>query len=143
MKAFLLALCATFLLTACPSNPRLQPGSPAVQTAKIAVQYGVLRYLGDRPIDRREQSAERIRNIVTEVVALAGNESASIGFLKAELLQRLPADLEPEERLAIASLIDIVMAMLQEKVGQGLLKPDQILAVQTVGTWVIEATEFV
>jgi hypothetical protein len=136
-------LASLVLLTGCPSNPTLQPGSPAVQTAKVAVQFGVLKYLGDRPIDRREQSAERIRSIVSEVVALAGNESASIGFLKAELLQRLPADLDPEERFAISSLIDIVMAMLLEKVGEGLLKPDQILAVQTVGAWVIEATDFV
>lgn len=143
MKRILAALCAVFLLTACPSNPTLAPGTPAVQTAKIAVQYGVLRYLGDRPLERRQHSAERIRGIVTEVVALAGNEAASIGFLKAELLQRLPSDLSPEDRFAVSSLIDIVMSMLQEKVGEGLLKPDQILAVQTIGAWVIEATQFV
>lgn len=143
------SLASAALLIACaialPSCKTLDVGKAdptALAAAKIAVQYGTMRYISTVPDDARAAKAERVRAVVTDVESLVTGEAVSLQLLAQEIRKRLPADLKPEDQLAVNSLLELVMTELRARVGDGLLDPNQVLQVKTVADWVIEATRF-
>lgn len=133
-----LALCAALALPACKT---FQADSSATQAAKIAVQYGTMRYLGNVPEAERTSKAARVRAIVSEVSELAKGQPVTLTLLDEAVRKLLPDDLRPEDAFAINALLGLVMNELRARVGDGLLTEEQLLQVSVVASWVVEATE--
>jgi hypothetical protein len=134
-----LVLCAVLSVSACKTTPTNQT---ALATAKIATQYATAKYIARVPAAEQAAKAARVRAVVVAVESIATGETVSLAVLEGAIRKQLPADLKPEDLIAINGLIAIVMAELQARVGDGLLNPDQRLQVSMVASWVIEATAF-
>lgn len=140
------AFCAVLLtlatLTGCKTFDTSRADPTAVQAAKLAVQYGTMRYIGHFPESDRAPRALRVRQIVSDVQAGLTGQTVSLTVVKQLVMQRLPADLKPEDQFAVNALLDLVMAELQARVGDGLLNENQLLQVGLVASWIVEATRF-
>lgn len=135
----LVAAAATLCLAGCPLT---KPDSTEAQVAKIAVQYGVAKYIGKVPEAERAGRAERIAAVVDAVESAAkGSELVTIPLLQAAIWRNLPSDLKPEDRIAISALTELVLQELRARMSDGLLKEDQLLAVGAVASWVKQACE--
>lgn len=141
MKPILaLIACAVLCLAGC--NWSLKPDSAQTQAAKIAVQYGTLRYLGGVPEAERPGKAERVRLIVAQVEKFAKGEPVSLALLESAVRDQLPQNMRPEDAFAVNALLGLVMAELQARVGDGLLTEQQVLIVSEVAQWISSATEY-
>lgn len=107
--------------------------------ARVAVQYAVGKYIEKvSPIDKVEK-VRRIIETARLVSQLAENESVTIDSLRAYVAQRLADRLSPADRLLAGAIIDAAAIELKNRVGDGVLKPDQLVQVREVLTWVEEA----
>jgi hypothetical protein len=139
MRPILALVACALLLAGCPLT---KPDSTEGQVAKIAVQYGVARYIGKVPEAERSLRAERIAAVVDAVEAAAkGSDAVTIPLLQQAIWKNLPADLKPEDRIAISALTELVLAELTARMTDGLLKEDQLLAVGAVAVWVRQACQ--
>ena len=139
MRPILALTACALLLAGCPWT---KPDSTEGQVAKIAVQYGVAKYIGKVPEGERSARAQRIAAVVDAVEAAArGSEAVHVQLLQQAIWKNLPSDLKPEDRVAVSALVEIVMAELSARLGDGLLKEDQLLAVSAVASWVKQACE--
>lgn len=121
-----------FLLgaTACKSSEKV--------ATKIALQYGVGKYLEKQSPASRITKARDILNAVMMVEQLAGSDATTVDALRAYVAQRL-YELPPSDRLALGAVVDLASELLKEKVGDGVLKGDQVVKVREVLSWVSEA----
>ena len=129
-----LAFAALFVLgalTGCKPQEQL--------AAKISVQYAVGKYIEHQPQDARAETAKRISATVEVVSELASNESTTVDALRAYVAQRLGDKLSPADKLLAGAIIDAAAVELKARVGDGVLKPDQLVKVREVLTWVAEA----
>lgn len=133
---------AAFLCCLLAGCPLTKPDSTEGQVAKIAVQYGVARYIGKVPETERAGRAERIAAVVDAVESAArGSAAVTIPLLQEAIWRNLPADLKPEDRIAISALTELVLQELRARMSDGLLKEDQLLAVSAVASWVRQACQ--
>jgi hypothetical protein len=138
----ILALVACTLLCLGGCSWATKPDAPEVQIAKIAVQLGVSKFIAKAPEPEQAARAKRIAAVARDVDALArGGEGVSLPLLEAAIRANLPGDLKPEDRIAINALVEIVLAELRNRVGEGLLKPEQALVVSSVASWITDACE--
>jgi len=109
---------------------------------KLAVQYATMKYIESAGDDQAQAArAARVR-VVVDQVEVRLTDSASIGALRALVESKLPADLPASDRLLAGALLDAVVAELEGKVDDGLLGPDELLAVQRVLGFVRDATAY-
>lgn len=108
----------------------------------LAVQYATLKYIeGAGNAAAQADRAARVRAVADEVdVRLS--DAVEVSALKALVLSRLPADLDPSDRLLAGALLDAVEAELNGKLGDGTLDPDDVIAVRKVLENVREATRY-
>jgi hypothetical protein len=140
VKSFLALVACAFLLAGCPLT---KPDSTEGQVAKIAVQYATAKYIGRVAAGERAARAERIAEVVDAVEAAAkGSELVTVPLLQEAIWKNLPSDLAPEDRVAINALSDLVLLELTDRMRDGLLKEDQLLAVSAVAAWVRQACSF-
>jgi hypothetical protein len=140
MRPIVALVACAFLLAGCPLT---KPDSTEAQVAKIAVQYGVAKYIGKVPEAERAGRAERIAAVVDAVESAAkGSEAVTIPLLQEAIQKNLPSDLAPEDRVAINALSELVLLELSDRMRDGLLKEDQLLAVSAVAAWVKQACAF-
>lgn len=128
------AMLAVFVLgalTGCKPQEQL--------AAKIAVQYAVGKYVEHQPQDARAETAARIAKTVELVSGLAENEQVTVDALRAYVAQRLGDKLSPSDKLLAGAIIDAAAVELKARVGDGVLKPDQLVKVREVLSWVAEA----
>lgn len=126
------AFLGVFLLgvTACKSSEKV--------ATKIALQYGVGKYLEKQSATSRISKALEIVEAVKLVEELAGSDATTVDALRAYVAQRL-SQLPPSDRLALGAVVDLASEILKEKVGDGVLKGDQVVKVREVLSWVSEA----
>lgn len=129
-----LAFLAVFFagaLTGCKPESQL--------AARVAVQYAVGKFIEKQsPLDK----VEKVRRIVATaklVSDMCANESVTIDSLRAYVAQRLADRLSPADRLLAGAIIDAAAIELKARVGEGVLKPDQLFRVREVLSWVAEA----
>lgn len=151
-RSALLAVSLCAVLAASCSLFQTNPNGPQLQTARLAIQYGVGRYVSSRPAEKRADTLTRIRSIVTDVQHAAAGERITLTLLREEVVKRLPADLRPEDRIAINGLLDIVVQTISQCVtGAGdagspcgpdvKLPPDAKVALNTVAMWILEVVD--
>jgi hypothetical protein len=109
-------------------------------TAKLVTQYAVLKYAERLPEEQKVERIARIRTIATDVKALASGDTTLLA-LHAVVNQQLDkAGLTAADRLLANGLVDIIVAELQARIGDGVLSAEQRVQVTTVLDWVIQAT---
>lgn len=109
-------------------------------TAKLVTQYAVLKYAENIPDDQRTARVERIRTIATDVKALASGDTTLVALHDVVNQQLDKAGLSAADRLLANGLVDVIVAELQARIGDGVLSPEQRVQVVAVLDWVIQAT---
>lgn len=129
------AAIAAMMLSGCQTL-QTQPA-----TAKLTIQYAVLKFAEQSGGDVRASRLANVKKIAIDVKALASGSSTNVGFLHDAVNdQLLKLKLSPADRLLANGLVDIVTNELLQRIGTGALSPDQVLAVSQVMDWIIEAT---
>lgn len=105
---------------------------------RIGLQYAVGKYIEKQAPESRVEKARAILDAVKVLEELAGRDSTTVDALRAYIAQRLE-HLSPADRIAVGNLIDLASEALKERVGDGVLKPDDVLVVRDVLSWIDEA----
>lgn len=127
-----------FILTACATlkdNELLAQAGVQYATAKF------VRSAGNEPA--QTSRAERIRTISGELRKVVGTEAVSVPALQAAVQKYIPPDLKPEDRVLVNLLVAAVVQELERRIGDQLLRPDQLLVVNSVLQWVDEGTQLI
>jgi type IV pilus biogenesis protein CpaD/CtpE len=121
MKALIVA--ALVLLAGCSSNPSARDEA----LIGLTVQYATAKY-----IEGRQESRENIVRIATAARALVGGDASATLLTLQEYvggeLDKL--SLSPADRVLANALVQLVVAELQAKVGEGLI--DQRIRVVSI-----------
>jgi hypothetical protein len=112
--------------------------------AQAGVQYATAKFVRSAG-DEAEQTARagRIRTISGELRKVVGTEAVSVPALQAAVQKYIPTDLKPEDRVLVNLLVAAVVQELERRIGDQLLKPDQLLVVNSVLQWVDEGTQLI
>lgn len=135
IKKVIATLLMATMFISCAS---LQTGvqDPTAQAAaKIAIQYGVMKY-----IDEDAEKAQRVLTFVDAALAVAGDETASVDDMQIKITALIPFDkLDLADRVLIASLIEAAVTEVKRRVDTDPTKP--LVEVRTVLTWVKQAAQ--
>lgn len=107
--------------------------------AKVAVQYSVGKFIEKDSVVSRAEKVRQILATVKTVSDLAEADAVTIDSLRAYVAQRLGDKLSPADKLLAGAIIDAAAIELKARVGDGVLKPDQLVKVREVLSWVAEA----
>lgn len=113
-------------------------------SAKLIVTYATLKVIeqGDTPAEQAER-AQKIHKVASDAKTFLAGDSVTIGLLQQAILDQIePLELSPADAYLASALVQVVIAELQERVGAGVLDPDQLYQASTVLGWVIDATAF-
>src|SRR5690606_23873616 len=118
------------VLSACASNPQQQV---AVDVAtRIAVRHAL-----DSP--RAVEKAQNIRRVAEQVRA-AATQDATVATLVAVAQQEIDKlDLSPIERADAQDLLLLMSALLEQRLGDGDVKPDFVVAVAEFADLILDA----
>jgi hypothetical protein len=112
--------------------------------AQAGVQYAAAKFVraaGDE--SAQADRATRIRTISAELRKVVGEEAVSVPALQAAVQKYIPADLKPEDRILVNLLVAAVVQELEKRIGDQVLRPDQLLVVNSVLQWVDEGTQLI
>jgi hypothetical protein len=117
-------------LQACALLERVE-SSPA--TAALTVQYGTLKYTGD--------DADKAQRVYDAVARLSlDDESITLALLDDRIRAAINWErLDLADRLLLDTLLAQVRAELEQRMGSGLLAPEDRVRVQQVMQWVQDA----
>lgn len=134
-SVFVLILIAVFSLTGCQSLEK----SPT--TAKLAVGYATLKVIENSAPEVRAERRAKINKIAQDAKKFISGEAVTLTLLESAIRGQVDfTKLSPADAYLANALISAVIQELQIRVGTGLLDPAQVLVVNTVLDWVIEAT---
>lgn len=144
MKRFLIAAiaAASTAIAGCAGTSQFISDHEVL--AQAGVQYAAAKFVrsaGDT--DAQAQRKARIHAVAEEVRAIAGDSSATVALLRAAVEAKLPADLKAEDRILVGLLINAVVQELEKRVGEGILNPEQQLALTLVLEWVEQGADLV
>lgn len=126
IKAIALSLILALGLSACTDSQ-----------SKLAVTYATLKVIEQTG---GVESATKIKDIATKVVAVAEGEGATVDLLKlAAAAEVAKLGLSPADTVLANFLVETVAAEVQAKVGIGVIAPDKVLLVKDVFKIVIDA----
>lgn len=112
--------------------------------SRALVQNGVVRFVEaeSTPLAKSTR-ANKVRIAVTDLRSVVKGETTNLAGLKSLVAQSLKgSNLTPPDMQLVTSLIDVVAAELQKRIGDGDITADKVYAVESVLTWVIDATAF-
>lgn len=109
---------------------------------RFGITVATMKYVESEvtPEDRKAR-AERVIKVANEAKSFLNTGTASLDLLQSAVLQRLPADLSPSDRMLAAVLIQVVTEELKARVGAGIIPPNQMYQVSAVLGIVISAAE--
>lgn len=115
------------------------------QTAlRLTITYATQKVIerGDT-LDEQRQKAANIKRIATDVRALVAGDQVTLESLQSVVNKELEkVQLSPADRTLANEFVKAIIAELQTKIGNGLLKPSDLVAVTTVLDWIISATNY-
>lgn len=139
MKRIILAAVMAVALSGCASLGT----SPAAE--KLIVQAGVMKFIeggSDAPAARAAKAA-RIARAADQARIWLDTDGVTVGDLHAAMIERIAgADLEPSDKLLAAALVDVVVAELNVRIGEGIISPEKRATVNAVLAWVEQAAKF-
>lgn len=107
--------------------------------ARLATQYSTLKYIEAAPGAETERAA-RIYDIVSQARQLLnGDTSTTVAFIEVAVRNQVPwHSLSAADQLLADGLISAISQDLQQQVGSGALKDEQLLQVDAVLGWVAD-----
>lgn len=70
-------------------------------------------------------------------------DGVTLSELRGAMVARIAAaDIEPSDKLLATALVDVVVAEIDVRIGQGVISPEKRVTVNTVLAWVIQAAQF-
>ena len=108
-------------------------------TAKLVTQYATIKYIEQIPEADKIERKARIVAVATDAKALASGDTTLTALQTAVNEQLDKAGLSPADRLLANGLVEIIVAELQARIGEGVLSPEQRVQVVEVLDWVIQA----
>lgn len=109
-------------------------------TAKMLVQYSVAKYAEQSSAETRPQHLTNIKTIATAVKSISSGEPVSIVQLESIVGTKVSQlQLSPSDLTLANGLISVIGEQLQQKIGAGLLKPEDKVLIAEVMDWIIEA----
>lgn len=99
---------------------------------ELVVSQVVTRYIDEAAPSARATRAQRIHDVVTEVEKFASGESVTIAQFAALALSAIPNDLSVPDRALATSVVNLLSRALSQRIGDGLLKPEDLVTVKQV-----------
>ena len=138
MKAF----CMLIVCAALAGCAQLSSFVSSIGEQDVAVQFATLKYIESAGnAQAQAERAVKVRAVVDEVEVRL-SDAVTAAALRALVESRLPANLPPSDRLLAGALIDAVVAELEGKFDDGVLDPNQVIALRSVLNNVREATSY-
>lgn len=132
-----LAMCAISMLMGCATNGE-RGGASALP--KIAVQYGVAKFIENSSAEKRRPRANRVVDIASELGRINEGAEVTIGFLRGAALAKISElHLEPTDQLLAWNLIDAVQEELEARIRTQVMSSDIRLPVRDVLQWIADA----
>lgn len=130
-------LIAITLLSGC-STLRSQP-----TTSSLVVTYAASKVIEAAPTpDERLRRAQRIKSIVGEARTWLQGEGMTVELLESAARNRLATlNLSPADAMLATALVQIAVQDLQEKIGAGVVSPDQLVTVNQLLDWIDSAAK--
>lgn len=98
----------------------------------LVVSQATMRYIEGSTGTERASRAARVVAIVEKIRPLVTTDSVSISQLASVAVAAIPSTLTPADRSLALSVINIASQELRNKVGEGVLKEDQVVTVRGV-----------
>lgn len=142
MKKTLLlaAVMVGFSLAGCASL-----GTTASQAyEKLAVEYATIKVVktGTTPAARQAKQAKIIA-IATQAQTLLASPSVTLALVRVAVNTQIASlHLAAEDQMVADVLVQVVADELAAKVGAGVLKPTDVVSVNTVLSWVVAGASF-
>lgn len=134
-KIILAAAAAIVALTGCASF------NTSGTSEKLIVQAATMKFIESS--DDRASKAARIARAADQARVWLDTDGVTIADLQVAMLERIAAaDLEPSDKLLASALVDVVVAELNVRIGQGVISPDNRATVNAVLSWVEQAAGF-
>jgi hypothetical protein len=112
---------------------------------KLIVQAGTMKFIeagSDAPQERAGKAA-RIVKAAAQARIWLDTDGVSIADLQVAMLERIAsADLAPSDKLLASALVEVVVAELNVRIGEGVISPEKRATVNSVLGWVEQAASF-
>lgn len=110
-------------------------------TEKLVVQAATMKVI-EAGSDRVEKAARIIAAADAARVWL-DMDGVTLSDLRSAMVERIAAaDIEQSDKLLATALVDVVVAELNMRIGDGLISPEKRVRVNTVLSWVVQAAAF-
>lgn len=135
MKSLIVSFVAVLALSGCAT---LGTGSAG---EKLVIQAATMKVI--EADEDRAAKAAKIRAAVDQARVWLDTDGVTLADLHAAIMGRLTsANLEPSDMLLASALVDVVVAELNARIGDGILDEDKRVRVNTVLGWIAEAASF-
>lgn len=132
MKQAIIAALAAIILAGCATNGAGE---------KLVVQAATMKFVESS--DDRAANAARIVRASAQARVWLDTDGVTIADLHAAMVERIAlADLEPSDKLLAVALVDMVVAELDVRIGDGIISPEKRATVNAVLAWVEQAAGF-
>jgi hypothetical protein len=130
VAAVLLAIFLVVTVAGCKSLPH-------ETTIRVAVSYAVAKYIEKAGPTGQVERARRVLAVVEGVEGwLLGDRDVTVAELRAYVAGNVPTTLSAADRALAFTVIDVAVQALQERMGDGVLPPDQKVRVRAVLEWI-------
>lgn len=141
IRMMLTACLAAVALAGCAAIQELVDGGGGA--SELAVTYATLKYIEDAGNDDLQiAKASRVKAIALQVQEVAHGGDVTIAALQAYVMNQLPENMSPADRYLANALVLAIVAQLDERVAEGVLDPESLLAVDKLLGWVVNACDF-
>lgn len=111
-------------------------------TVELAVTIATTQYIEKSPRAEWASKAAKVREIASKALETATAENLSIPALAATVVAQLPDTMPPGDRVLAIALVKLIQQELSLKLGDNVLKPDDIVTVRGVLQAVVAATGY-
>lgn len=110
-------------------------------TEKLVVQAATMKFI--EASDDRAAKAARISAAAAAARTWLDVDGVTVAELQKAMTDRIAAaDLEPSDKLLASALVEVVVAELNVRVGEGIISPEKRATVNAVLAWVEQAASF-
>jgi uncharacterized protein YceK len=108
---------------------------------KLIVQAATMKFIESS--DDRAGKAARIARAADQARVWLDTDGVTVADLQTAMLERIAAaDLEPSDKLLASALVEVVVAELNVRIGEGIISADKRATVNAVLGWVEQAAGF-
>lgn len=113
-------------------------------TVKLSVQYAVIKLAEQSSSDKRVSRLNNIKQTALAAKALAANDQTTVIALRNSIAAQIAQlNLSPADALLANALADFIAEEIRDRIGEGILKPDDAVFIGNVMDWIIEACDIV